>query len=89
MAKPDEEKLAKVVLYHLASVRAEISAIEVRMATLEARLGGAVPSAEAQRQWKERTRTLQANLYAEACKEAGLQINTPPIFPPEARSDTE
>jgi len=63
-------------------VRAEIAAIEVRLAVLEAHVAG-VPSEEVQRAWKDRTRKQQANLYREACREAGLQIDTPPVFPRE------
>jgi hypothetical protein len=82
MSNPDPEKFAKVVLWHLAGVRAEIAAIETRLAVLEARIAGGVPSEAAQQEWEQRTQDQQARLYLDACKEAGLPPEKPPIFPP-------
>jgi len=80
----DAEQFAKVVLWHLAGARAELAAIEVRLAVLETRLAAGVPSETVQQEWKRRTEKSQADLYLEACRQAGLQTDKPPFFPPRA-----
>ena len=80
MSKPNPEQFAKVLLWHLAGTRADIAAIEVRLAALEERIAGKV-SEETYEKWQARTKTLQAKLYLEACREAGLPTDQPPTFP--------
>lgn len=82
MNKTDPEQFAKVVLWHLAGTRAEIAAIEVRLAVLEARVSGQIPSESVHQEWKKKTEAKQADLYLEACNQAGLRKDTPPFFPP-------
>ena len=86
MSQPNPEQFAKVLLYHLAGVRAEISAIEARLGALQAHLIG--PESEAVRQeWAARVKAQQDRLYLEACEEAGLQTTSPPPSPPTGGVD--
>ena len=76
MSKPDPEQFARVVLWHLAGLRAEIAEISGRLARLEAFHLGA-PSDEQDGKRREATKHLTDKTYLEALKVAGIEPQPP------------
>ena len=71
--KPNPEQFARVMLWHLSGLRAEMAELHVRLARMED-----VPmSDEELKQWQERTNQLRDKIYLEALELAGLEENPP------------
>jgi hypothetical protein len=81
MSEPNPDQFAKVVLWHLAGLRAELASMSTRLDTMEARVWG-VPSEEVQKARKRWIQDQQNKLYLEGCSGAGLKKESSPLFPP-------
>jgi hypothetical protein len=71
MAKPRPNEFAKMVLWHLASLRADVRQFRHQYLTHMATTSK-VPFAELERKWKAQHRNLRDRIYKEALEEAGL-----------------
>jgi hypothetical protein len=78
MSQPNPEVFAKVVLWHLCGLRADVILVKQDMIERQAKETGK-PSEEIFQKVGKQHRKLRDNLYQEALLEAGL--------PPDARSD--
>ena len=72
MAKPNSEQFARVVLWHLAGLRAEMAELHARLARMEAE----PLSGEELKKWQDRTNQLRDKTFLEALKVA--EIEPPP-----------
>ena len=72
MATPNPKDFAKLVLWHLASLRADVRQFRhqylIRMAA-----SSKIPVAELEKKWKAQHRRLRDKMYKEALAEAGLE----------------
>jgi hypothetical protein len=71
MSKPRPNDFAKLVLWHLASLRADVRQFRHQYLTKMAS-SSKVPLAELERKWKVQHRKIRDALYKEALEEAGL-----------------
>jgi hypothetical protein len=71
MPKPRPNDFAKLVLWHLASIRADVRQFRHQYLTQMAS-SSKVPLAELERKWKAQHRKIRDALYKEALEEAGL-----------------
>ena len=71
MPSPKPKDFAKLVLWHLASLRADVRQFRHQYLTHMAATSK-VPVAQLERKWKAQHRRLRDTLYQEALEEAGL-----------------
>ena len=71
MAAPKPKDFAKIVLWHLAGLRADVRQFRHQYLTHMASVSK-VPPAELERKWKAQHRRLRDAIYKEALEEAGL-----------------
>lgn len=81
MSNPNPEQFARVILLHLAGLRADVAELQIRFLGYAAKHDG-IPSEAVQEEWKRRTKELTAKLYSEALTVAGLEE-----LPPSAATD--
>ena len=79
MSKPDPEQFAKVVLWHLAGLRADVHSVETRLAELQGWQPGLTE--EVRTELKQQARD---KFYLEALAEVGLRNSSPPSSPPRS-----
>jgi hypothetical protein len=75
MPTPDPEKFAKIVLWRLASLQAEVSELKLRMIELKAlqENKGAVDGET--NEWEQRWQALRKRLYREDIQKVGLPFD--------------
>jgi hypothetical protein len=73
MKKPDAEQFARIVLWNLASIRADVVEFHTRLAMLE----GKPPSDESFQEQIEKTRALRDKIYFESLKVVGIDPQPP------------
>ena len=72
MPRPKPNDFAKLVLWHLASLRADVRQFRHQYLTRMA-ASSRIPVAELERKWKAQHRRLRDTMYKEALEEAGLE----------------
>jgi hypothetical protein len=77
MSKPNPDQFAKVVLHHLAGLRADVLVVEAQLDEMRGRMPEMSP--DLRKQLRSET---QARLYREALQEVGLQDSSQPPSPP-------
>ncbi|HXR04700.1 MAG TPA: hypothetical protein VN836_08345 [Verrucomicrobiae bacterium] len=80
MQKPDSQEFARQVLWHLASLRAELAHLRMDFEEKVAQTSKA-PPLEGVQKWKAKNRFLQVKLYKEALHEAGIPEDKSPPSP--------
>ena len=83
--KPDAAQYARIVLWHLAGLRADVAGMHFQMLELLAKCGE-LPDKATQQKWEIRNHALRDKLYREALEEA--KLGDPPTTPP-ASQDAE
>jgi hypothetical protein len=81
MSKPDPEQFARVVLWHLAGLQADIANLNVRLDEIQTAVHNPASKALVQETEKQAAAT-QLFLYERSCNLAGLSAE-PPTAPPE------
>jgi len=71
MSKPNAEEYAKILLWHISALRAEVRSLHMRFADHLAKQSG-VDSKQLQKQWMRWCDRDRKQLYLQALKEAGL-----------------
>ena len=80
MGKPNAEQFARIVLWHLAALRADVATLQAQtLRGFERDVGSPLPP-ELRAEWQEWTRKIREKLYVESLKEA--EITFQPPFPP-------
>ena len=82
MNTPDPEQFAKIVLWHLATMKTDVALLTAQVRILEVRLGR-VPSDKEQKEWRKQRIKKQLQLFRESCQKAGLASQDPPELPSE------
>ena len=72
MPTPKPKDFAKLVLWHLASLRADMRQFRHQYLTRMS-ASSKIPVAELEKKWKAQHRRLRDTMYKEALEEAGLE----------------
>ena len=71
MSKPNAEEYARVMLWHIAGLRAEVASMHVALHDLQAQAGSPITT-EFVQECIDRDRAKQREYYLDACHQAGL-----------------
>lgn len=88
MATPNPEQFAKVMLWHLTSVRADLNQVVLHILSRQAMLTGKTHQ-QLLNEWNEASLPFHKKLYREALAEAGLQDDREDNPPPSSPGDDE
>ena len=80
MLKPNEEKIAQVVLWELAAMRASLVGMKAQIDVMQEKLMGFPPSAEFLQESIDEEKATQLELFNDSCHVAGISP-TPPSSP--------
>jgi hypothetical protein len=76
MSQPDPRQFAKIVLWHLAGLRADRLELHMRLAELSAHVTG-IPEEEVRIKWATKNHAVQWKLYRDAVRDAAIEGDAP------------
>lgn len=75
MAKPDAEQFSRVVLWHLAGLRADVAEVQMQLLALETQAHGGLIQEAKQKARTQMNHELRDRLYREALEAAKIPPN--------------